>query len=44
LLLWVENQWHLSKLLEHFGGNSAARTSGSAGISAGRWRLFCARS
>ena len=23
LLLWVENQWHLSKLLEHFGGNTA---------------------
>jgi REP element-mobilizing transposase RayT len=23
LLLWVENQWHLSKLMEHFGGNTA---------------------
>ena len=23
LLLWVPNQWHLSKLLEHFGGNTA---------------------
>ena len=23
LLLWVPNQWHLSKLLAHFGGNSA---------------------
>jgi len=23
LLLWVENQWHLSTLMQHFGGNTA---------------------